>query len=237
MNTNGVAELFARVLKQRNNPKIKLLGDSITHGVGGSGWEQIGSLIVEGWNESPNGYSWANLFRDYMKEKYGAKVINNGCTGTTIQFIIEHFDALVSDTDDLVICTIGTNNRHRAKDLGDPPSREEWGTVFYNAVLQLSAMFEAKKKSVIFVANLPAAQSNEGDGETYYRILHMDDINEIYKRAHEKACFAFISMYDLVNHYVQKKGILVDEILADGLHPSDEGYKVMFSLLCEALGA
>ena len=82
MNTNGVAELFARVLKQRNNPKIKLLGDSITHGVGGSGWEQIGSLIVEGWNESPNGYSWANLFRDYMKEKYGATVVNKACTGT-----------------------------------------------------------------------------------------------------------------------------------------------------------
>jgi len=90
---------------------------------------------------------------------------------------------------------------------------------------------------VIFVANLPAAKENEQDGDTYYRILHMDDINEIYKRASEKAGFALISMYDLVSAYVKEKGILVDDILVDGLHPSDEGYKVMFTKLKEALGA
>jgi DNA invertase Pin-like site-specific DNA recombinase len=96
---------------------------------------------------------------------------------------------------------------------------------------------KAKGKRVIFVANLPAAQKNEVDGEIFYRILHMDDINAIYKHAAEKAGFALISMYDLVSAFVAKKGILVDDLLVDGLHPSDEGYKVMFSLLCEALGA
>ena len=29
-------KIFADVLKGKKNPKIKLLGDSITHGVGGS---------------------------------------------------------------------------------------------------------------------------------------------------------------------------------------------------------
>ncbi len=229
-------ELFSECIKQKN-PQVKLLGDSITHGVGGTGWTMSGEPIVEDFKRSPDSFCWAKLFADHMKGKYGASVINNGCTGTTIEFIIKHFDTLVSDTDDLCICTIGTNNRHRSKELGDRPSREEWGKVFYDAVLQLNAMFEAKKKAVIFVANLPAAQSNEVDGETYYRILHMDDINEIYKRAREKAGFALISMYDLVSAYVKNKRIPVDDILADGLHPSDEGYRVMFSLLCEALGA
>lgn len=230
-------ELFLNTIREKKPLRIKLLGDSITHGVGGTGWAMVGEPIVEDFKRSPDSFCWAKLFRDYMKEKYDAEVINNGCTGTTIQFIIEHFETLVSADDDLVICTIGTNNRHRNKDLGERPSREEWGKVFYDAVLQLNAMFEEKGKSVIFVANLPAAQGNEADGETYYRILHMDDINEIYKRAREKAGFALISMYDLVASYVKEKGILVDALLCDGLHPSDEGYKVMFSLLCEALGA
>ena len=229
--------LFKETIEKKEFLKIKLLGDSITHGVGGTGWAMEGESIVEDFKRSPDSFCWAKLFKDYMKEKYGAEVTNNGCTGTTIQFILEHFETLVSDTDDLVICTIGTNNRHRGKDLGDAPSREEWGKVFFDAVLALNEKFEEKKIPVIFVANLPAAQSNEVDGETYYRILHMDDINAIYKRAREKAGFALISMYDLVTDYVNEKGILVDALLCDGLHPSDEGYKVMFSLLCEALGA
>ena len=230
-------ELFLEATKEKKNITVKLLGDSITHGVGGTGWEMKGEPIVEDFKRSPDSFCWAKLFADLMKEKYGATVVNNGCTGTTVQFIIEHFDALVSEEDDLIICTIGTNNRHRGKDLGDPPSREEWGKVFYDAVLTLDGMFSAKGKRVIFVANLPAAKGNEADGEAYYRILHMDDINEIYKRAREKAGFALISMYDLVSAYIGEKGILVDALLVDGLHPSDEGYKVMFSLLCEALGA
>ena len=230
-------ELFhAAVLKARPT-KIKLLGDSITHGVGGTGWEMNGEPIAEDFKRSPNSFCWAKLFADLMKEKYGIEVINNACTGTTIQFILEHFETLVSETDDLVICTIGTNNRHRFKKYGDRPTREEWGKVFYDAVLELNALFEEKKIPVIFVANLPASQNNEQDGADFYRVLHMDDINEIYKRAREEKGFALISLYDLVDAFVKEKGMLVDALLCDGLHPSDEGYRVMFSLLCEALDA
>ena len=229
--------LFKNTIEKKGGITVKLLGDSITHGVGGTGWQMNGDAIVEDFKRSPDSFCWAKLFKDYMKEKYDAEVINNACTGTTIQFIIQYFNTLVSESDDLVICTIGTNNRHRAKELGDPPSREEWGECFYNSVLELNARFEAKGIPVIFVANLPAAQNNELDGETYYRILHMDDINKIYKKASEKAGFAMISLYDLVSNYLKEKGILVDAILTDGLHPSDEGYKIMFALLCEALKA
>ena len=216
--------------------KAVFFGDSIMHGVYSYYEESADGKILRknGFDSNSNTHL---RIPDYFGLYADAEVTNNGCTGTTIQFILEHFDTLVSDTDDLVICTIGTNNRHRGKDLGDAPSREEWGKVFYDAVLQLNEKFEERDIPVIFVANLPAAQSNEVDGETYYRILHMDDINEIYKRARKAAGFALVSMYDLVTDYVNEKGILVDALLCDGLHPSDEGYKVMFSLLCEALGA
>ena len=111
MNNNNVKKLINDILKSKPYIKVKLLGDSITHGVGGSGWEQNGELIVEGWYQSPDSYCWANLLRDYMLEKYGATVINKGCTGTKVEFIIDNFDSLVSDDDDIIICTIGTNNR------------------------------------------------------------------------------------------------------------------------------
>jgi hypothetical protein len=48
-----------------------------------------------------------------MESHYDCTVVNNGCTGTSIQFILEHFDELVDEEDDIILCTIGTNNRHQ----------------------------------------------------------------------------------------------------------------------------
>ena len=236
MNTNGVAELFARVLKQRNNPKIKLLGDSITHGVGGSGWEQIGSLIVEGWNESPNGYSWANLFRDYMKEKYGAVVVNKACTGTRIDFVMKHFSTLVESDDDLIVCTIGTNNRHRYFKDGEKPERDAFYEAFYSQLKEMYEKFLETGIPTVFVANIPASEENEKDGKDYWRVLHMCDINAGYKKLAEECGATVLSLYDLFDGYCKENGLTVDELLSDGLHPNDQGYKVMFDLLVKAFG-
>ena len=93
-------------MSKRRRSKIKLLGDSITHGVGGSGWEQNGDAIVDEFKESPNSYCWANLFRDYMKDKYGAIVRNKACTGTTVDFVMDNFSTLVESDDDIIVCTI-----------------------------------------------------------------------------------------------------------------------------------
>ena len=112
MKIKTAAEVFGEVLAAKKAPRIKLLGDSITHGVGGDGWEQKGEVIVKGWAQSPDSYCWANSLRDYMKEKYGANVVNKACTGTNVEFILEHFDELVDTDDDLIVCMIGTNNRN-----------------------------------------------------------------------------------------------------------------------------
>ena len=81
-------EVFANVLSSKENVRIKLLGDSITHGVGGTGFNQNGYHFINGYARNPDGYCWANTFRDYMEDKFQCSVINNACTGTTIEFII-----------------------------------------------------------------------------------------------------------------------------------------------------
>lgn len=224
-------EIIHHILQTKEHVQIKLLGDSITHGVGGTGFEQNGAHIVEDFFRSPNSYCWANRFAEFMKERYGATVINNGCSGTKIQFITQYFDTLVSPEDDLVICTIGTNNRHITFGKRDKLSREELGAEVYHAVLELVRTFQAAGKPVIFIANIPASAANEKDGEDFWRILHMDDINAIYKKAQEVLDFPFISMYDLFQEYCQRNGVTVDSLLCDGLHPNDRGYDVMFEIL------
>lgn len=236
MNTNNVKKLINDTLKSKPSIKVKLLGDSITHGVGGSGWEQNGELIVEGWSQSPYSYCWANLLRDYMLEKYSATVINKGCTGTKVEFIIDNFDSLVSDDDDIIICTIGTNNRHQYFVEGEKITPEEISRRFYECVKRLYEMISNKHIPVIFVANIPAAAENERDTDVYWRIIHMSDINNIYKQLEKDCGIYLISLYDSFSKYCEENNVTVDSLLSDGLHPNDKGYKVMFDLLTDALG-
>ena len=43
-------------IKEKRIAKIKLLGDSITHGVGGTGYCTNGEVIVDNYARNPNGY-------------------------------------------------------------------------------------------------------------------------------------------------------------------------------------
>ncbi len=237
MQSNNIKEMFARVLNEKKNPKIKLIGDSITHGVGGSGWIQNGPKIVEGWAESPDSYCWATLFRDYMKEKYGARVVNKACTGTRVEFVMEHFSELVEEDDDLIICTIGTNNRHKYfSEVEKKPLREEYLADFHDKLRRMYEMFHGTGIPTVFVANIPASQKDEQDGADYWRILHMDDINNGYKMLARERDAVVLSLYDLFLQYCRENGRTVDALLCDGLHPNDEGYRVIFGLLVEAFG-
>ena len=229
-------ELFKKIIigDATKGKKLKLVGDSITHGVGGSGFAQSGEVIVEGWKRNPDGFCWAKLFSEILYERFGCHVVNNACTGTNIEFVIKNFTTLVDTDDDLVICTIGTNNRHQNKSDGEKKTREEMFSSFLENVKKLANMFCETSVPVIFVANIPAV--NESDGETYWRILHMDDIREAYVSASEELGLTLIDMYTLMNDYCSRSGRELDTLLSDGLHPNDEGYRVMLDLILGALG-
>ena len=234
--SESVKEIMNKVVFSQRNIKIKLLGDSITHGVGGTGFKQDGEEIVQGFARNKDGYCWAKMFKEYMKKQFGCTVVNNACSGTRIEFIIDNFKKLVDEDDDIIICTIGTNNRHQYFEETPKKTREEFMENFYNNILKLHSMFEETKKDVIFVANIPASAENEKDGENYWRLLHMNDINDLYLKASEVCGFPIISMYSRFLEYCKKNEISVDSLLADGLHPNDKGYDVIFSLMLDELG-
>lgn len=223
-------------LELKSGARIKLLGDSITHGVGGTGFCQNGEHIVAEFSRSPEAYCWAKLFAEYMSEKYSVIVVNNACTGTNIEFVINNFDTLVDEADDLVICTIGTNNRHVYMKAGEKPTREVMLSNFSANIAKLREKFLSAGKNFILIANIPASSTNEKDGTDYWRILHMCDINDAYKSAEAEYGFPFISLYDMMSGYCEKNEVSLDSLLGDGLHPNDAGYEVMFELIKSALG-
>ena len=197
---------------------------------------QNGEPIVGDFARNPDGYCWAKQFKEHFESNYNCVVNNNACTGTTIEFISEHFDRLVNGEDDLVICTIGTNNRHQYFEAGPKHTKKEHMDAFYSNIIALYEKFRKAGKDVIFMANIPASAENEKDGENYWRLFHMNDVNDMYMKASVQCGFPFISMYNMFLEYCDLKGRSVDSYLSDGLHPNDEGYDVMFRLIMRALG-
>jgi len=233
---SDIKEIMSKVVLSKRTIHIKLLGDSITHGVGGTGFEQNGEPIVKGFARNKDGHCWAKLFKEHMEAQYDCIVTNNACTGTTIEFIIDNFEQLVDANDDIVICTIGTNNRHQYFSATPKHTKREHMEIFYNNILKLYDKFKNAEKEVIFVANIPASANNEKDGENYWRLFHMNDVNDLYLKASKECCFPFISMYSQFMEYCDLKGITVDSLLSDGLHPNDDGHTVIFKLILRELG-
>ena len=233
-----IIKIMSKLILSDRPIRIKLLGDSITHGVGGTGFMQNGEPITKGFCRNPDGYCWAKQFSEHCEKTYNCKVINNGCTGTHIEFITENFDALVSDDDDIVICTIGTNNRNVV--TNEKPAREKVLHDVYHLIGELYGKFKEAEKDVIFVANIPASAENEKIGTDgsmeYWRVLHMNDINDIYMKASADFGFPFVSMYNAFLEYCELGKIEIDSLLCDGLHPNDAGYDAMFSLIMRELG-
>lgn len=234
------AALMQQTLTLDRHVHIKLLGDSITHGVGGTGFAMTGEDILSNMSRTmarnPDGYCWAKLFKEHMEGHYDCTVTNNAISGIELQFLLNHFHELVYDRDDLIICTIGTNDRHQHFSYGPKRTYEQQRQYVYDRIVQLHDKLTATGKDFILLANIPAAASDEVDGEDYWRIIHMEDINELYKKAVAEFDFPFISMYDLFSAYCAEKQLAVDSLLADGLHPNDDGYRVMYDLIMHALG-
>lgn len=234
--TDKLKKVVSKLILPEHTVRIVLLGDSITHGVGGTGFQQNGEPITKGFARNPDGYCWANLFRDYMEAQYDCKVINNACTGTTIEFILDRFEDLVHPEDDIVICTIGTNNRHQYKNAGEKHTRREHMEQFYGNILKLNEKFREIGVDVIFNANIPAAASNEQDAADYWRLFHMNDVHDLYYKASAVCGFPMISFFTAFMNYCGMKNIPVDDLLADTLHPNNEGHRVMFHLMLQELG-
>lgn len=234
------AKLFSQVILADKPVRIKLLGDSITHGHSGTGYAQNGEKFIEGFARNPDGYCWANLMRDFLAEQYGCQVINNGCSGTSTTFIIEHFDTLVDYEDDIVICTIGTNDRAQYKKDGPKPTRQAHMAKIYGHMEQLADKFQKAGKPVIFVANIPAVLETEestfSSGLDFWRSVHMNDIHDLWVKLCCQRDLPLVDLYTAMNDYCETRNVALNDLLKDGLHPNDRGYEVMFRLLMKELG-
>lgn len=217
-----INDIMKSIILSDKTINIKLIGDSITAGVGGTGYELTGETIYGNFKVNEHGKCWANSLKLYFESKFNCTVKNFGCSGINSQHIIDNWASLVKEADDIVICMIGTNDRSQRTILE-----------FYNNIVKIYNLAKESNKKIIFMANIPTNVSNESNSA---RIFHMEDIDNIVSKFAYENNIEYISVYKLFNQYCKMTGKTINSLLKDGVHPNDEGYDVMFYLICNALG-
>lgn len=231
-----IKKIMSKLLtaSEDNQITVKLVGDSITHGVGGTGFSQDGELILSlysgsmTWHVNTSGKCWANSLKDYLENKFtGVTVKNYGMTGCVTSFIEQGLDTnqIIDSNDDIIILMIGTNNRN--KNVGYTKD------VFRQKLDHLVKRIQSMGKEVILMSNIPSSVADETTDKNF----HMEDVDNATMWVAENNNMEYISVYKSMVEYCKYNNITIDSLLgSDGLHPNDNGYNVMFYLIANALG-
>lgn len=208
--------------------EVVFLGNSKTHGVGGTGWKQDGEQIGDTiFRTSPNSYCWANAMCHLITDKTGKPARNWGTTGRTSSFIRDNLASLIRIKDKIVFLCIGTNDRNADNNT----TLEQ----LYENLIYIGEYVRSLGKEIIFVSPSPVSIANETD-PVNIKNYHQEDVDNIIARAASYFNMDYISIYKGMLNYCELKDITVDSLLSDGLHENDEGYKVDFHIVADHVG-
>ncbi len=223
-----LTDIFAPLVLGDSHVQIKLLGDSITYGALGTGCDDNGSAIgTTGYNRNPNGYCWANLFKSYMESKFNCTVVNNGISGKSSGYLVSNLSQLIDSDDDIVVVMIGTNDR-----FGSTAQN------LYNNLLTIYDYCTNNHKKVVLLSCIPETYANEYQTENaqFIRRFHMEDVANVYMKLAHDLGVEYIDLYEGIKTYAAQHGAKLSTMLADGTHPNDDTYKLMYELILSGIG-
>ena len=220
LGTSGEGIYNVKVIGQNISNKkytnIKLLGDSITDGYGGTNYNGSQSFSP---STNTEGYCWANIFKDFLHDRYNINVVNKGMYGTRADRIYNNISNVVSNTDNLVIYLTGTNDRV-SSDL----------TLYKNSVKNIITHVKNIGADIIVMSGIPSTESNEN------QFPHtMQDMDDIVKIICSDTNTPFISMYQEYINYCETHSVDMATTFYDACHPNDLGYYIIFVSLCKKL--
>lgn len=221
-----IQNIMSQLVLSDKTVNIKLTGDSTTAGQGGTGYSADGEIIFGSYYVNENGHCWANSLRDYFHSKFNCSVKNYGISGSTSKRIADNISNIVSDSDNILICMIGLNDRRSESGLSL--------NNLYNNLQTILNYCSTRNISTIFISCIPTSVENDGSEN---KVFHCEDIDNVMMKFSNDNNIEYISLYKLFTEYCETRNITIDSLLcSDGLHPNDNGYDVMFYLVCNALG-
>ena len=155
--------------------------------------------------------------------KYDCTVKNWGCAGINSNQLLANLGTLIEDEDDIVVVTIGTNDRHNTTKA-----------VFLQNLQGIVNYCISHDKQIILCSATPTNIANET--ETVTRYYHMEDVDSMIMAIAQKNGIDYVSFYKHFLDYCLYTNTTIESLLADGLHPNDDGYAVIFRTFCDSIG-
>lgn len=216
----------------RSGCTVKLLGDSLTIGSGSSDCELTGEMIYPPFRRQRGKRCWAALLTAHLA-RYGCRVDNVGCYGTTSDEMMEHLDTLYHPEKDRVIfCMIGSND----KKIPDGPEHLECN------LRALCSKVLLDGNSLILMTPNPATAANDAKANRLYPQARI-------AQAIRRAAADYTGRVLLIDHFAamtedcRKQGLTMEAYLQvgagpenDGLHPGDRAHRFYFTHICRSLG-
>jgi lysophospholipase L1-like esterase len=157
------------------------------------------------------------VYIEAFEFKKSVSIKNWGVSGRDSEWLLANFNTLIQPNDDIIMIQIGTNDRI---DFTSPEALK----------LHLKSIIDkcvSLKKEVILLSANPTSQSDD-DTTKETRKFTMRDVDMTIKQVAKEYGIKHISNYDAFLRYSEATGETIDALLADGLHPNDTGYKIMY---------
>ena len=169
------ASVMSKLILPKKRFAVKLIGDSITQGLGSSDYDASGDVILSDnpamWSRNVGAKAWAAMFQARVANE-NISVINNGVRGCSTHQILYYWNELIDGSEDIVICMIGTNNRTTADNANFSYTMQS----FYDELQIIKNRLELNGAEVIFMSAPPAGSTNESQSGIHF---HMNDVDDV----------------------------------------------------------
>lgn len=195
---------------------IRLIGDSITEGVGTDGHadpyvENTGVVIYDDgqgdvhYEATAEADDWANSFRSYAKQRGVKSFVNAGIGGAFMHELAENPDAWIREGADVIFVALGTND---AGYYGPDEYRKDART----------ALAAAAKKAKLVVGVSPVSDLRD----TEMLVEPASELGDVLSKVCAEGGYAFVDARD-----VSSPAQFID----DNLHPNSAGSQAIWSCI------
>lgn len=205
---------FQSVLETKGKLKIAVMGSSVTKGTGSS---------------SPN-MGWPPRLKIFLQEKtelksWDIQLVNYGFSGFKAENLLKEgkVDQLIMEKPDFIILETCIINNYRQ-------SSSLFETIKYIDELIRKIKKELPDTKLLIISPNPILSSTKNQAGLTYNDYQMQTAAYFKEKG-----LNYINIYEEMNKFLSQNNQKLQDYLADGVHPNDQGYKVWFEILLKYL--